>query len=428
MMKFGRAFRRRQVRYLGLLIGLGLFLFPGTGSTSVVRTEKSSAGWKLLVDGRSFFVQGMCYYPAKVGESSSEGTLRDWMIVDDDHDGRMDSPYQSWVDKNGNNIKDKDEKEVGDFQLLKDMGCNVIRVYHHSSAKKEIQELNTGISASLLYNHGPNKELLRDLFRTYGIRVAMGDLLGSYCVGSGADWNAGTDYSDRVQKKEMLASVADMVREFKDEPFILMWILGNENNYSQLTHTNAAQKPEAWAKFVNEAAKLIKKMDPNHPVCLANGETQLIKIYARFSPDVDIFGLNSYRSQGFGGLWEDLSRIYDKPVLLTEFGVGYPRIRKGILNETHQSRIHQAAFCDMLKHAAGMEAPGNAIGGFVYEFLDNWWQNGDPEAPNLSETGWNNEITGMAGQGDGKNSPFLRQLRQVYFMYKSLWTGEGKCE
>jgi len=31
------------------------------------------------------------------------------------------------------------------------------------------------------------------------------------------------------------------------------------------------------------------------------------------------------------------------------------------------------------------------------------------------------EWLGVAGQGDGKLSPFLRQLRQSYYTYKKAW-------
>jgi hypothetical protein len=36
-------------------------------------------------------------------------------------------------------------------------------------------------------------------------------------------------------------------------------------------------------------------------------------------------------------------------------------------------------------------------------------------------SGWNHEYNGFASQGNGSKSPLIRQLRKVYFMYKSLW-------
>ena len=88
---------------------------------SEVKVVKSADGWRLMVDGKPFFVKGMCLGLTKVGESASENTARDWMEVDDDHNGRNDFAYQAWVDTNRNNRKDPGEKEVGDFQLWKDL-------------------------------------------------------------------------------------------------------------------------------------------------------------------------------------------------------------------------------------------------------------------------------------------------------------------
>lgn len=370
----------------------------------------------------------MCYFPVKVGEDPGSGTMRDWMVVDDDKNGRIDSPYDSWVDKNHNNKRDKDEPVVGDFQLMHDMGCNTIRIYHSPSASPKIQKIYEGqSSAEVIYRHPPNKQLLRDLFNKYGIRVAMGNLLGAYAVGSAASYDAGTDYTDSAQLDNMMATVEDMVKEYKDEPFLLMWVLGNENNYAELTHTNASKNPAAYAQFVERAAKRIKQLDPHHPVALCNGETQLVFAYAKYAPSIDIFGVNSYRMPTFGSLWQQISRSFDRPVMLTEFGLSYPKIVNGVLDQEHQAMQHRKVYCDIVRHSAGQGTPGNAIGGFVFEWLDNWWQNGDIDQPNLKPSGWNNEINGMAGQGNGKNSPFLRDIRKVYFTYQALWTDAESC-
>ena len=59
--------------------------------------------------------------PVKIGESPGIATMRDWMYYDDNKNGKNDVAYEVWVDKNKNNLQDKDEKAVGDFQILKEM-------------------------------------------------------------------------------------------------------------------------------------------------------------------------------------------------------------------------------------------------------------------------------------------------------------------
>jgi hypothetical protein len=409
------------------------FLFLGSAGlagAAEVKVHKTSSGWQLIVDGQPYIVRGVAYTPTPVGEEPSQGNWQDWMIRDEDGDGKIDAPYQSWVDKNHNHKRDANEPVVGDFKLLQEMGCNTIRVYHHATTDPEVQAVHAQVPANALrYNHPPNKALLRDLFQTYGIRVAMGDFLGAYTVGSGADWNQGTDYRDPEQKQRMMKSVEAMVRDFKDEPYILMWILGNENNYRPQTHTNAGTYAREYAQFVNQVAKRIHQLDPHHPVVLSNGETQSLRMYAKEAPSVDVFGVNAYRTPGFGTLWKEVAGEYDRPVLLTEYGQLKPRVVNGALDETSQEQVHQAAWCDIQKHVSGGLSPANALGGFAFEWVDQWWYDGQPSDHNEGRNGYNNEWHGMTGQGDGATSPLQRELRKTYFLYQKLWKGSpNSCE
>ena len=62
----------------------------------------------------------------------------------------------------------------------------------------------------------------------------MGDYLGKYTIGSGATWFEGTDYENPEHRKRMLESVKKMVMEFKDEPYILLWLLKRKQLWSCL--------------------------------------------------------------------------------------------------------------------------------------------------------------------------------------------------
>ncbi len=413
--------RKRSIFFVVLFI-ISWNLRDASAKNTSVRVEKSPTGWQLWVNQQPYLVRGVCYWPIRIGESPNEGTLEDWMIQDTNQNGRIDGPYESWVDRNKNNIQDRDEPTVGDFKLLQQLGANTIRIYHHPSNQADIQALHNSPTSQRLYNHAPNKALLRDLYQTYGIRVAMGDLLGAYAVGSGASWEQGTDYRDPQQRQRMLRSVENMILEFKDEPFILLWVLGNENRNGSSTHTNAAEYPTDYAKFVNQVAQRIHLLDPDHPVAVCDLNIPGFSAYTRHMPDVDIYGVNSYRSPGFGGLWKDIADVYDKPVLITEYGVSVPKFSAGRVDETYHAMVYQKAWEDIAAHAlTGTKEPRNSIGGFAFEWLDNWWQDGDPWNQNRS-SGWNHEVCGLASQGNGQQSPFLRQLRKSYYALKTLWT------
>lgn len=390
---------------------------------ATVSVDQTYRGWELRVDGNPYFVKGICYQPSRVGEDPGGGTLRDWMTVDDNRDGITDVAHQTWVDVNRNNVQEVSEVSVGDFALLQSMGCNTLRLYHHASSTSLATVSEMFPSPSQLSTPAPQKTLLRTLFASYGIRVAMGDLLGAYTVGSGAPWSTGTDYRDPVQRERMLRSVESMVLNHKNEPYVLMWILGNENNFSDKTHTNAGSFPAVYADFVNEAVALIRRLDPHHPICVSFGDMKDFRAVAGVNPAYDIVGINSYRTPGFGDLWKQVLKVFDRPVLLTEMGAGPVRVKNGRLDEQEQRRVHESAWRDIVAHAKGGTPPGNSLGGFVFEWSDNWWYDGTPDLQNggPSPSSWNEEFMGITSQGDGKNSPLLRQLRPVYFMYKSLW-------
>lgn len=379
------------------------------GSGKVHLVQYDNRDWQLIVDGKPYLVRGITYAPTKVGESPDNGTLTNWMENDFNKNGKIDGPYDSFVDKNGNNCQDKDEPAVGDFKLMQEMGVNTIRQYHQPSAV--------------------NNELLRDLYKTYGIRVIMGDFLGKYAIGSGAPWDPGTDYNNQEQKEKMLESVIKMVNQFKDEPYILFWLLGNENVYGY--GCNADKEPDAFFKFANEVALKIKEIDPEHPVAICSGDVLYLDKYAKDCPDIDIFGTNAYRGEeGFGLLWRQLKEETDKPVFITEFGCpAYAQNKPLETAEALQAQYHQGAWEDIEGNAAFRDGEGNSIGGVVFEWADEWWKAYEPFVHDTKGlfTGpfpdgyMHEEWLGICGQGDGKSSPFLRHLRQSYNMYKKIW-------
>ena len=379
------------------------------GGTKVKLIQYDSGDWQLTLDGKPILVKSVAYTPTVIGQSPDQGTLKDWTYEDYDNDGMIDGPYNAWVDKNLNNKKDQDEEAVGDFKLLEDMGANSIRVYHHDQNK--------------------NKDIFRRAYEDHGIMVLMGDFLGAYATGSGAAWHEGTDYSNPTQQENMKASVKEMVETYKNEPYVLMWILGNETNYGVANNSKA--EPVAYYKFVNEVAGMIKKLDPTRPVAICNGDTLFLDIFAKHAPLVDIYGCNSYRGeQGFGiGLWDAVKRLCDKPVMITEYGC--PAFYKGKpreIAEMEQAKYHQGEWEDILYNSAGYGA-GNSIGGVVFEWLDEWWKAYEPDVHDTHGLytgpfpgGWvYEEWFGLAGQGDGSSSPYMRQLRKSYYLYSKMW-------
>ena len=396
----------------------------GTGKVQVVKY--ANGHWQLLVDRRPFVVRGVTYSPTEIGLSPHNHPYfgSTWQFTDKNGNGKADAPYDAWADKNGNGKQDADEPAVGDFQLLKDMGCNAIRMYLPTT--KEATYDPTTV----------NKPLLRDMHDRYGIWLIAGDFLGAYTVGSGAPWLIGTDYNHPGQRALMKEVVRQKVLDLKDEPFLLMWLLGNENNMNadhsgvNATRTNAGSEPKAWAEFLNEVAEMIHELDPNHPVAIGNLGAGLAEYYNRHAPAIDIFGMNVYMGEGgFGNSWSDARTKFDRPVMITEYGCDAYADGKGP-DEAAQAKYHEGCLRDLVLNQAGGELAGNSIGGIIFQYPDEWWKaNDDPLTQNINPQGnapfpdgkTHEEWFGLAGQGSGRNSPFERNLRQAYEYYKSVW-------
>lgn len=379
----------------------------GKGRVQVLQYE--TGDWDLMVDDKPYTIKGVSYVATRVGESPDDGTMQNWMEQDLNKNGKSDGPYDAFVDRNRNNNQDKNEPAVGDFALMKDMGVNTIRLYHHPMKV--------------------NKETLRDLYKNYGIMTIMGDFLGKYTHGSKAQWNPGTDYNNEEHRKNMMDSVLGMVNEYKDEPFILFWLLGNENVYGYAC--NADVYPDAFFAFANEVAKKIKEIDPDHPVAICSGDILYLDRFGKNAPDIDIFGANAYRGNlGFGYLWRQVRDVADKPAFITEYGCSaYYEGKSEDEGEYYQADYHQGSWEDIIHNSAFSDGSGNAIGGVIFEWLDEWWKGYEPSLHDRKSL-WkgpfpdgtmHEEWLGICGQGDGRLSPFQRHLRKAYFTYKRLW-------
>lgn len=409
---------RKFIIFLVSLLFISLPVHAAPQKVSVVHHGKGK--WELLVNNSPYFIKGVVYGFSVVGDDPNVENMRDWSVLDLNQNGKNDLAYDSWVDKNLNNIQDGDEPAVGDWQLLKDLGANTIRIYQMPSDDERIRPFYQSKGLKLTFGHPPDKEIFRDLYSRYGIMVTIGHFFGEWSIGSGAKAGLGTDYTDPQQRKNLLEGIRVMVEEHKDEPYTLMWVIGNEN-FNPSNMDNAEKQVEAFLTLVNEATQLIHQLDPNHPVVFCNWHTDKLEDIARFAPDVDIFAMNSY-SQGFDPLYEKLRDVYDRPVLISEYGVHAAKDDK--LGFDIQKNYHQVAMRSIRGNRYGGEGVGNSIGAMVFQWADMWYFVEPPTSQDVAQYSPQKyvEWMGLTSQGDGKNSPFLRQLKKVYFLYQKFWT------
>jgi hypothetical protein len=173
----------------------------------------------------------------------------------------------------------------------------------------------------------------------------------------------GFDYSDAAQvKKQYDASIA-AVERYKNDPAILVWGIGNEME-------GEGTKPEIW-KAVNDIAREIHRIDPNHPTMtviagLGPNSIKLVE-FMKHCPDVDILGINAY-----GGMATVIDEVrakkLDRPFIVTEFGpIGWwerPKTAWGAPLEntsTEKAETYQRSYEHSVKGAGHL-----AFGSYVF--------------------------------------------------------------
>ncbi|NQT75330.1 MAG: hypothetical protein HQ566_02285 [Candidatus Omnitrophica bacterium] len=361
--------------------------------------------FQLIVDNKPYVVKGMVYSPVPIGQ---------------------DHRYDFWGDPA--------RPHLYDGRLMKKIGVNTIRVYQPG-----IDEEGT-------------KKVISDLYNNFGIRIVIGHWLGF--------WDD-PNYADLAFREKVKRDVVKMVETYKDEKGILCWILGNENNVSfsygpqtlnlwTTAEIEALEDPylkrqaraRIYYSFVNEVAKEIHRVDPNHPVVLANAELTDIDAAGEVSPDIDILGCSVYRGKAFGSFFREVARKFKRPVIITEFGCDRYNAFVNEEDEGIQAEFIEAQWNEIQKNASNGSGVGNSLGGFVFEWTDEWWKfdegnssgwyahdtigswsNGayyfDIKAPqnlNINEEWW-----GVCSLVRRKGKLDERRPTKAYFKLKDLW-------
>ncbi len=123
----------------------------------------------------------------------------------------------------------------------------------------------------------------------------------------------GFDYDNAEKVKLQLEGFKKVVMEIKDHPALLLWGVGNEVD---LFYKNT----KVWSA-VNDIAKMIKEMDPNHPTCTVTAglDQEEVKLIMANAPSIDIYGINTYGD--LGAVKDNLRKFgWKGPYIISEWG------------------------------------------------------------------------------------------------------------
>jgi beta-galactosidase/beta-glucuronidase len=353
--------KMKKILSLGILsiVVCGLIFFASVEAARprVYVKKLKESRYQLIVEGKPFIIKGVCYNPIPIGQDYSYAFPTD--------------PNQPWL---------------VDGKLMQEAGINTVRFYKC--------EKNCPLT----------KKLINGLYQKFGIHTIMGHWLGFW------DY-PGPFYADKDFQEKIKKEVLEMVSFYKDEPGILFWVLGNENNYSftgavQPWSSDAIDKEpdpqkqalmrgKAYYSFVNELAKEIKKIDPNHPVALGNGELRWLDIANEACPDIDIVASIIYRGKTFGNLFNSLKATFNRPLVLIEFGADAYDAYLNKEDQNMQAFFLESQWRQIYENLAdNSEGAGNCLGGTIFEWTDEWWKHNECDQASWSVhdtgAGWSN--------------------------------------
>ena len=328
---------------------LSFFVFSISSSlaqSGAVSVKKSNTDFVLEVDGKPFFVNGMNWDYFPVGSNFN---------------------YSLWKQP------DPVIKAALDYEmpLLKNMGVNSVRQY-------------TGVPA----------KWIKYIYENYGIYTMLNHSFGRYGLTLKGKWAPNTDYSNPLVRELLVKEVKEMAAQYRGTPGLLLYLLGNENNYGlfwrgaeteNIPMADRQSTKDAYHlyKLFNDAVKEMKAIDASRPMAICNGDLLFLDIIAKECSAIDILGINTYRGLTFTDLYDRTRKEIDKPIILTEFGADAYNTKANMEDQEYQAKVLVSNWKEIYANAAGMGRNGNSLGGFTFQFSDGWWKTG--QTVNLDE-------------------------------------------
>ena len=340
-----------------ILIQLLLLLtsFSAFAQVDQVEVVKDNQGMTLQVNGAEFMVNGMNWDYFPIGTNFSYSL---WNQPDDIIKAALDS----------------------EMSMLKNMGVNAVRMY-------------TGVQP----------RWIEYIYEKYGIYTMLNHAFGRYGLTLDGEWVPNTEYADPRTKKLLMSEVTALVKEYKNTKGLLLYLLGNENNYGlfwegaeteeiPIEDRKSTIRARSMYKLFNEAAVAMKAIDGNHPIAMCNGDLLFMDIIVQECQDVDIFGTNMYRGISFGDAFDRVRDEFNKPILFTEFGADAFNALENAEDQRSQAYYMVGNWKEIYENAAGLGKAGNSIGGFTFQFSDGWWKFGQTKNLDVhdSNASWSN--------------------------------------
>ena len=315
---------------------LSLAFLMGAAAEKIT-VQKDAGGWRLFDGTKPVEVKGIVWSYTPIGETHTYDLF-----------GKDEAFIRRMIDT--------------DMPMLKSMGVNVIRCFSTIPAK-----------------------WVEYIYTKYGIYTVINDLLGRYGVSVRGTWYGQTDYSDQYTREVLIEQAKKTAESYKGVKGVLMYMFGNESNYGLVWSSTEIENLPTGEQNVVKAGYLYdllekamaacKEIDPDRPVGIVNGDTQYLDLIHKLCPSLDILGVNAYRGYKFyDSFYENIADVVDKPVMLTESGADAFNDLMGQEDQLAQMNYLKSQWEEIYQQAYGKGKSQNIIGGFVFEWMDEWWK------------------------------------------------------
>ena len=308
-------------------------------------------------------------------------------------------------------------------------GDGVYEPYYVKGAAYSITPIGDKPITSTLEDRGIQylKYMNANTIRTYGIpgKTMLTKMAAQNIRVIAGFWvETSYDLSLLETRQKVKDDFAKMVIDLKDNPGVLIWNLGNEQNYVNGNNAN-------WYALCQELAIVAYQIEGEkyHPVCISNGNIYNIGDVAKNADDasltyIDLWATNIYELNLTPQFVTYKSKS-NKPLVITEYGIDALDDRIKQEYETTQAVV------DSMNWSQILAASEFVVGATVFEYTDEWWKADDPTshdyggyATGAHPDGYSNEewwgLIAVTPDQNGDGYDEWRP-RQVYYMFKRNW-------
>ncbi|KAH7468709.1 uncharacterized protein KRP23_11086 [Phytophthora ramorum] len=302
---------------------------------SFQNTQWTTCGRKLLKDGHNFFVRGVNYAPTPIGKP-----------------GRLDMLGEPTI-------------FLRDLQNLRLMNANAVKTYDFYSHVQHQGFLDAA------FNHNVDP-----VYTIFSIWIDQGMMESQQAENS-------PEFQHLVHEYYLMA------KQTGGHPGVMGYSIGGEMNSITVIHDKTF-----WSKFQALTSAVRRGLKENN-----NAQKIITTTFVddggatfvageQFQADVDMWGSNVYQTDYPGSVIPRFLAVPgDKPLLVSEYGFPYAS-DKGIgdtmqLNYVADLLTQQAlAMQNNFQQTDGLNEQA-LVGGFVFEYSDEWWKAGNPDEHNL---------------------------------------------